>query len=543
MKINRKLRAACGAFLAVAALFLTQPVQPRAQAFSDVPSGIWYASAVDDLVNRGIMKGKDANTFAPQGDVTRAEFVTMLARTALGEGELDEYNYKGRFSDVWAKGWANKYINWVSEAGIASGSGEGKFSPDRRVTRQDMAVFIMNYANAMGLHLEPIRSARNFKDGSQIAGYAKDAVTLCSRAGVINGDDNGNFRPTGYATRAEAASMYSRFLAAAQTSGYDITRKRMNGTAITAVHFDPYDYDVYVGLGEDEVTGGEYATSLFKRVGAKIAVNAAFFGFDSYEPYGTIVDAGKVLTTFNRFSPAKTAIVMDFDGNFSIENFTTEITATLFKSDGTVTEVPQIGVNRSPSGPQDGTRQVFTSEWGNRLGFTAKYAVVVDDEGTVLAVYNDSDVTIPSHGYVMAQQGPRQYDNFLPRVEEGDYIELDTYYRGSSTQDIYMAIGVGPKLVQNGRPYGDSSTYAAEGLSSIGGYGEARRVCIGVRYDGTLVILTAYATLPELSNIMVAMGCESAVNLDGGESTNLYVDGRWLYGPTSRPLNSILYFR
>lgn len=540
MKVSQKIRAVCGAFLAVSALFLAQP---SARAFSDVPSGIWYASAVDDLVGRGIMKGKDADTFAPQGEVSRAEFVTMLARTALGEGELDEYNFRGRFSDVWSGGWANKYINWVSEAGIANGSGEGKFSPERRVTRQDMAVFITNYANAMGLRLEPVRPARNFRDGGEIAGYAKNAVTLCSRAGIINGDDNGNFRPTGYATRAEAASMYSRFLEYAQSSGYDITRKRMSGTAITAVHFDPYDYDVYVGLGEDEITGGENAGSLFKRVGAKIAVNAAFFGFDSYEPYGTIVDAGKVLTTFNKFSPAKTAIVMDFDGNFSIENFSTDITATLFKGDGTVTKAEQIGVNRTPSGSQDGTRQVFTSEWGSRLGFTAKYAAVVDEEGAVLAVYNDADVTIPSHGYVLAQRGLRQYDNFLPYVEEGDYIQLDTYYNGSSTQDIYMAIGVGPKLVQDGHPYGDSGTYAAEGLSSIGGYGDARRVCIGVRYDGTLVILTAHASLPELSSIMVAMGCESAVNLDGGESTNLYVDGRWLYGPTSRPLNSILYFR
>ena len=543
MKRKRGFRAFCGTFLALTVFFAGQPVQPRAQAFSDVPSGIWYAAAVEDLVDRGIMKGKDPDTFAPQGDVTRAEFVTMLARTALGEGELNEYNYKGPFSDVWAQGWANKYINWVSEAGITSGAGGGRFNPDRLVTRQDMAVLIVNYANAMGLELPAVRPPRSFKDGGSISSYAKSAVDKCSRAGVINGDDNGNFRPGGYATRAEAASMYSRFLSAAQSAGYDITRKRMNGTAITAVHFDPYDYDAYVGLGRDNVHGAEGAPSLFDRVGAKIAVNAAFFNFDTYEPFGTIVDAGRIITTYNRFSPAKTAIVMDFDGRFSIENFSLDISAKLRKPDGTETTATQLGVNRYPSGSSDGTRLIYTSDWGDRLGFSAKYAAVVSEDGTVLDVYHDSDVTIPYHGYVLAQRGPRQYDNFLPKVEEGDYIELDTYYNGSSTQDIYLAIGVGPKLVQHGSPYGDSGTYAAEGLSEIGGYGDARRVCIGVRYDGSLVILTAYASLPELSSIMVAMGCESAVNLDGGGSTNLYVNGRWLYGPTDRALNSVLYFK
>ena len=106
-----------------------------------------------------------------------------------------------------------------------------------------------------------------------------------------------------------------------------------------------------------------------------------------------------------------------------------------------------------------------------------------------------------------------------------------------------LSIAAGPKIVENGRPYGNASTYAAEGLGGIGGESQARRVCIGVRYDGSLLILTAYASLPELSGIMAVMGCQSAVNLDGGGSTNLYVNGQWLYGPTDRALNNALYFK
>ena len=57
------------------------------------------------------------------------------------------------------------------------------------------------------------------------------------------------------------------------------------------------------------------------------------------------------------------------------------------------------------------------------------------------------------------------------------------------------------------------------------------------------MILEANTSVPKLSQIMVAFGCKDAVNLDGGGSANLYVDGYWLYGPQSRLLNTMLYFR
>ncbi len=247
------------------------------------------------------------------------------------------------------------------------------------------------------------------------------------------------------------------------------------------------------------------------------------------------------MTVYNDFSPAKSAITMDSSGWFSVENFKTNVSLTVNATDGSQQVAHSVGVNRFPV-PGDGTRLVFTKDWGGSLGFAPKYAAVVDEEGFVTAAYQDQDVSIPSTGFVVVQRAARWDDTFARSLTPGAFVGMDVEYAGASTQDIQLSIGVGPKLVENGRSYGNTDTYAAEGFGSLDTLGDARRMCIGVRYDGRLVILTAYTSLPELSDIMVAMGCESAINLDGGGSANLFVGGQWLYGPQSRPLNSVLYF-
>ena len=116
-------------------------------------------------------------------------------------------------------------------------------------------------------------------------------------------------------------------------------------------------------------------------------------------------------------------------------------------------------------------------------------------------------------------------------------------YKGSGTQDIRHCLGVGPRLVKNGKAYGDANTYAAEGLDGINNFSDDVRVCIGVKPDGDLVIVTAYASLPEMSKVMVGLGCDNAVNLDGGGSANLYAGGFYFTGPRGRLLNNMLTFR
>lgn len=544
--MTQNFRRFLAVFLSVILLCgILPPTGSAALRFTDVPAGAWYYKAVEDLVNRGIMNGKTSTAFAPGDTLTRAEFVTILARTTLSESALAQYNYKGPFSDVSPTNWANRYINWASEAQIVSGTGNGRFSPDSRLSRQDMAVMVVNFASTTGMELRQTNGPQLFLDYRSIADYAATSVTLCQRAGIINGYDDLTFRPKGYAKRSEAAQMYSNFLKVAVSSGCQIIRKKLNGIPVDAVVFDPSRYTAGVALGNNQVRGRESATSIVSRTGAIIAVNAAFFDMSSYTPYGTMINNGQLLTTFNLYSPAKSAITMDSRGRFSVENFTTKITLSAPNPKGVTCSISNVAVNVLPSAI-DSSRIIFTSEWGSTLGFAPKFAAVVNGSGTVTAVYRNQnkDVSIPKSGYVIAQRTDNKWDDsFWTAMTVGNTVNRQIDYVGSSTQDIKLTIGVGPKIVSGGRAYGNDSTYKAEGLLNINNYGNAERVCIGVKYDGSLVILHANTSLPELSKIMVAMGCESAVNLDGGGSANLYVNGQWLVGPGSRLLNNMLYFK
>lgn len=513
-----------------------------AAGFKDVPEGQWYTAAVREMVNRHIMTGKSANTFEPNSPLTRAEFATMLAKTALSESELKKYSYKGEFSDVGTGHWANPFINWASENGVVSGTGNGKFGPGSRITRQDMAVMLTNYARAMGISLPDAGFPGTFKDSGKISGYARNSVALCGRAGVLKGDSSG-FRPNDNSRRCEAAQMLLNFLNVGRPPKYTVIRKRVADVSVAAVEFDPKKYTADVVLGHDRIASGEDIQSIIDRTGAEIAVNSIFFNMSSYEPYGTIVKNGKILTIFNDYAPAKSAIVMDGSGRFSVENFTTNVTLTYTAADGVQRTSKKTVVNRYPV-EKDSSRIIFTREWGGKLGFKAKYAARVDGSGKVTAVFRDADVDIPAEGYLLVQRAERwQDDGFLPQMARGDRVDMDVEYQGSSTQDIKLCIAVGPKLVQGGRAYGDSGTYQAEGLGGINNYGSERRVCIGVKPDGKLVILTAYTSLPKLSEILVSLGCQSAVNMDGGGSSNLYAGGAYFTGPRSRPMNTVLVFK
>ena len=126
------------------------------------------------------------------------------------------------------------------------------------------------------------------------------------------------------------------------------------------------------------------------------------------------------------------------------------------------------------------------------------------------------------------------------KISVGTVFQKDTGDTLPYTPTI--SLGAGPRIVKDGAVYGGYSTYRQEGFSDSVTSGNAVRVCVGIQDNGSLVILEASASVPQLAQLMVAFGCQDAVNLDGGGSVNLYVDGYWLYGPQSRPLNSMLYF-
>lgn len=180
--------------------------------FTDVAEDAWYHDYVYDLVYRGVVNGMTATTYEPEGKLTRAQFVKLLA-CSLEEAEtLKTYEGKHPFKDSEGH-WAEAYIAWAKDKGIVEGVSATEFDPEAPITREQMATIFGRYALKQGIELpKSDNAAGSFPDADKISEYAREFVELMRIAGILNGYEDGTFRPQGNATRAEAAKLFSLFL-------------------------------------------------------------------------------------------------------------------------------------------------------------------------------------------------------------------------------------------------------------------------------------------------------------------------------------------
>lgn len=190
--------------------------------FSDI-NGHWSESNINYLAARGIINGKGAGKFKPNDNITRAEFVTILANKAgvnfsefnndsSSNDTTNESNNivtQSPFNDVKTTDWFSKSVTWASENNIVTGS-NGKFRPNDRITRQEMAVVIDRYMTRIEqISIAPKNKEIKFYDDAKIASYAKSSVSKMQQLGIINGKTSTTFSPTDNATRAESSKMIS----------------------------------------------------------------------------------------------------------------------------------------------------------------------------------------------------------------------------------------------------------------------------------------------------------------------------------------------
>ena len=167
--------------------------------FSDMASAEWAAEAVRELMHRGIINGFGDGTFRPNNLITRAEFVKMVV-TGFGYTESSDIV---EFDDVCADDWYYSYVKAAASNGIVKGA-YGLFMPDAVITREDSAVILYNILSS---NLSGDVIAEVFTDDSDIADYAAEAVHKLKAAEVINGFEDGSFRPKEGLSRAQAAKI------------------------------------------------------------------------------------------------------------------------------------------------------------------------------------------------------------------------------------------------------------------------------------------------------------------------------------------------
>jgi hypothetical protein len=188
----------------------TQGVGNRAPVpvFSDIANH-WAKDNIDFVVSRGLLSGTGASTFSPNAVITRADFLMALGR--LSGADVSVYKTSG-FTDVKSVSAAMPYIEWAVKNGIIQGIGDGRFGPDQQITREQMAVMMVNYAKATNDKLPVSQQEVPFADDSKIGSWASAAVKDIRQAGIIVGKSNNLFDPQGSATRAEASTILRRFV-------------------------------------------------------------------------------------------------------------------------------------------------------------------------------------------------------------------------------------------------------------------------------------------------------------------------------------------
>lgn len=205
MRNARRLLAALLAVVMLIPSILVPGYAAETTGFKDVREDSWYANAVDYVSAAGYMKGTSKDAFSPGEDVTRAMFVTILSRVARAQTD----NTVSAFGDVAANQYYSGAIEWAAEKEIVNGVGGGLFAPYRSITRQDLAVMLCRFVNAMGCELSAGES-RTYTDEAAISAYAADAVRFVTSTGLFAGYQDGSFRPKATATRAQTAVIVMR---------------------------------------------------------------------------------------------------------------------------------------------------------------------------------------------------------------------------------------------------------------------------------------------------------------------------------------------
>ncbi len=178
------------------------------EKFDDIKKH-WAKDSIDYVVGRGLFTGSTKNTFSPNEKMTRGMLVTVLGRLA----GVNVKNYeKNSFSDVKKDSFYHPYIEWAYSKGVIYGIGDGKFSPDRSITREEMAVIFERYAKATGYNIPVTREASIYEDKENIGTEYRAAVKAMQQAGIMTGIGGNKFNPKGNATRAEVSAMLSRYI-------------------------------------------------------------------------------------------------------------------------------------------------------------------------------------------------------------------------------------------------------------------------------------------------------------------------------------------
>jgi len=271
------------------------------------------------------------------------------------------------------------------------------------------------------------------------------------------------------------------------------------------------------------------------RSGALAAINGTYF--QAYggrpDPWNTLISNGKVIHSGSN----GTTVGITANGRVKMAAVKIEIEGAINDSHRWPNNWYSYGFNHTPGGA---AVYIHTPERGEKIGFNADTSVVIAG-GKVVRKTFGTNTMIPRDGFVISFMG--QEAELASRFQVGNSVSYRVIFKNTGNEDwrdVVTAVGAGPRLLTNGRitvePLGEGFTEAK--ITEASGM----RSAIGVRRDGAILLVTVSgATVKQLAAIMQELGAYNAMNLDGGASSGLWFQGRYITQPGRLLSNALLF--
>lgn len=551
---KRVLSLILAVVMLISALPATGALAKKGQVFHDVPQTAWYAQWIYPLSDRDIVSGTDSTHFSPNDPLKRSEFLTLLVKTVRPDfdaikAEYDDLHLCPDADKDGKSQWYSGYVNWAAKEGVIA-EGE-RFRPDDKILRHEAVelTYAIHKAHPESVPLAPVETELpNFADQASIPESTVEALNACYLADVINGKENNRFDPLGILQRSESSTMVCKMQGISPYDKSQIPAPPVTfeapkvGIAYGAkyVEFDPQFFTTKVLLANNKLGSAAPASSILKGQNAYIAVNGAVFNHTTNNAIGgSIVRNGRPIRNLWPAGPNtkihEAAFVIDSNGKASIQSMNMKPTMQRIGKENT-RDGGQVEVNKKP---WTSDRVIVTREYATSVN--ARFAFVVDNNDVITKVYKTSaTVTVPTSGYLVysAQEREKYSDRFYTEAEVGDKLDYKIKYVGSNVQNVQTLLSCGPTVLKGGNVYFNPSS---EGSFDSHVLGSGPHMLIGVKKNGKVVIACASGSQRTMGDIMKKLGCTDAINLDGGASTYLNVNGKQLASP-GRSLTNMLIF-
>ena len=518
-----------------------------------LPSAAADSTARADKLNSlGLFKGTDAGYQLDQPS-TRIQGIVMLIRLLGKENEALSETRSAPFTDV---GWGKEYTSYAYNTGLTKGTGADTFTPNKQIKAIEYLTFLLR---ALGYSEEK----GDFTWGTQL--------NLAYKLGMVNQDtvqhmanvdlDRGDMVDLSYAALTCAMKTGGKTLAEKLVSEGVFTRSQGVSAGVIGTNGWTYNYEVpkgpaivhtkpkYGSLDVDLLTidpsGVKLkaamvnntlgATSSFKNIvnasGADVVVNANFF--EAYESFKIPIGHVMVDGNFIYASSGLSSLGITKDGQLSIGR------PAVFVGINDMSG-KRLWAAYEVNTPYQGEylATLYTPAFGNSITIKAPGGMMTVRNGAVSAYeYKGAGTTtaIPSDGYMVYFGNDAVSQSYFTKPVVGTRVQLEPYLFKADAEgfildkNVESIISGAPRLVQDG--------YIVTELED--GFKEARfttsstpRTAIGINREGKLLIASVKsATIQQMRELMLSLGCVDAFNLDGGASTAMYYNGSYIRTP------------